>query len=118
MTGDLVGPLVPVTYWPGDWQTKPVTLHYDLPQDTRDVRSQACVAHHPACACREASTAEHIRELAHDARDVARYAAALRAIAALHDKHDDRCRACFELWPCLTRNLTAPAYPITLQEYL
>ncbi len=67
MSDALVGPLPTITFYgAGDVR---VTQAYDVPRDTRDLRAQLCVEHHPACDCREAllneNLTEHISERRH-----------------------------------------------------
>jgi len=67
MSDALVGPLPTITFYgAGDVR---VTQAYDVPRDTRDLRAQLCVEHHPACDCREAllneNLTEHISEWRH-----------------------------------------------------
>lgn len=58
MSSALVGPLSRVWY---AGETAP--RYHDLPRNTLDLRYEACPDHHPACACREAMTAESFGEL-------------------------------------------------------
>ena len=60
MTGPLVGPLPTIRFYgAGDeW----VSMPYDVPIDTRDLRARVCIEHHPACDCREALLNENLNE--------------------------------------------------------
>lgn len=71
----LVGPLARVWFsepWPHG------ARYYDLPKSTLDMRYSACIDHHPACDCREATIAESFAE--HKAEFDELYNAVLAAI--------------------------------------
>lgn len=72
MTGELVGPLPTITFFPRG-ADEPHRIAYTVPK-TCDLRAAACTDHHPACDCREADLREAITEYREEfrlAQDVA-----------------------------------------------
>lgn len=63
-TTSLVGPIPRICF------ADESTQAYDAPRDTCDLRYRACREHHPACDCREATFAEHVRELSNELREI------------------------------------------------
>lgn len=63
-TKELVGPVSRIWFVDGTFQS------YTPPVDTCDIRYAACRVHSPACDCREAQFAEHVREQAMELREI------------------------------------------------
>lgn len=62
-----------------------VVVDYTPPQDTRDPRYAACVAHHVACDCREADWAERQHEQRLERQHLR---AVVERVLAGHDTYD------------------------------